>query len=87
MAKYISSMDLVISIDSTILHLAGALGVPSIALLPQNSSWYWFNNDNKTEWYQNMQIIRQDKGKDWDSVSNKVIERVIKDNAKYQKIK
>lgn len=86
-AKYVKSMDLIISIDSDVLHLAGAMGIPALAIIPENASWYWFDNTEKTEWYSSVEIVRQNIGEDWTSVADKIIERVIKDNAKCQKVK
>lgn len=86
-ARYINSMDLIITIDSNILHLAGALNKKAIGIIPYESHWYWFDNDNKTEWYSSLELVKQGVEEDWNSVSNTVIERVNKYNAKYQKTK
>ncbi len=75
-AKYINSMDLIISIDSEILHLAGALGKRTFALIPFDSEWYWFDDENKTDWYKSVELYRQHLGEDWDVVSKKIVEKV-----------
>jgi ADP-heptose:LPS heptosyltransferase len=52
-------MDLIISIDTGIAHLAGALGKPTWTLLPINSEWRWLTNRNDTPWYPTMKLFRQ----------------------------
>ena len=86
-AKYLNSMDLIISIDSELLHLAGAMNKQAIALIPFDSAWYWFNNDKKTEWYSSVEIAKQKNNDDWNEVANHVVERVKEYNAKHQKVK
>lgn len=86
-AKYLNSMDLIISIDSEVLHLAGAMNKQAIALIPFDSAWYWFNNDKKTEWYSSVEIAKQKNNDDWNEVANLVVERVKEYNAKHQKVK
>ena len=80
-------MDLIISIDSELLHLAGAMNKQAIALIPFDSAWYWFNNDKKTEWYSSVEITKQKNNDDWNEVANLVVERVKEYNAKHQKVK
>ena len=75
-AKYINSMDLIISIDSDTLHLAGCLNIPAYAILPFDTEWYWFENQNKTEWYPSVELFRQQKGKDWTEVMKLITEKV-----------
>lgn len=75
-ARYVNSMDLIISIDSEVLHLAGCLNIPAIAILPFDAEWYWFDNQNKTEWYPSIELFRQKIGEDWVSVAGKIAEKV-----------
>ena len=44
-AKYVNSMDLIITIDSDVLHIAGSLNKKVLALIPYDSEWYWFDTD------------------------------------------
>ena len=67
-AKIINSLDLVISVDTSVLHLAGSLGKESWALLPQNCDWRWGQTGIKSEWYPSIKIFRQDENKDWKNV-------------------
>jgi ADP-heptose:LPS heptosyltransferase len=51
-------MDLVISIDTSIAHLAGSLNIPTWLILPKNSEWRWGLSD-KTNWYPSIKIFRK----------------------------
>ena len=66
-AAIIQGLDLVISVDTSILHLAGALGKPTCALMQYVPDWRWALESNKTIWYPNMTLFRQKKLGDWDS--------------------
>ncbi len=71
-ANLLSEMDLLITIDSSVAHLAGALGIKTWLLLPYVSEWRWFNDNKTTPWYDSIRIFKQDKLNDWDSVIEKV---------------
>jgi len=70
-AAFISAMDLIISVDTSILHLSGALGKKTWAILPFNPDWRWKLYDETTFWYPTMRLFRQDTLNDWDSVFTK----------------
>jgi len=67
-AAIINSLDLVIGVDTAVMHLAGAIGKPSILLLPWNPDWRWELEGSDTIWYGNMHIIRQKTKGDWKPV-------------------
>lgn len=67
-SEYIKNLDLVISTDTSIIHLAGILNKKCILLLNYNSDWRWFDSINNTVWYPSVQIIKQDKFNSWDNV-------------------
>jgi len=75
-ANYLRQLDLVITIDSGLAHLCGAMGVPCWVLIPFNFDWRW-----NTEWYNSIRLFRQSKMGDWDSV----FQDVIKELAQVQK--
>ena len=52
-------LDLVITTDTSIAHLAGTLGIQTWVLLPQVPDWRWFLNKNESIWYDNMRLFRQ----------------------------
>ncbi len=74
-AAILSSVDFLISIDSSPVHIAGATGVKTYALLPYANEWRWFVNDNKTIWYDSVELIRQDTEGNWASCINKLFEK------------
>lgn len=64
-AAIINSLDMVVSIDSAVVHLAGAMGKPCILLLPWNPDWRWEIDGTNTIWYGSVEIIRQKEKGDW----------------------
>ena len=71
-AVVMQNLDLVISVDTAVAHLAGALAVPTWLLLPFNSDWRWFLDRSDSPWYPSMRIFRQTKPGDWDSLFEQV---------------
>lgn len=71
-ASIISNLDLVISIDTSVAHLAGALGKPVWVLLPYESEWRWLTEIENTPWYSTMRLFRQSATGDWLSVIQRV---------------
>jgi hypothetical protein len=60
--------DLLISVDSSPVHLAGALGRPAWVMLPKVPDWRWLLNRTDTPWYPRMRLFRQDTRMDWTAV-------------------
>jgi len=77
-SEIIKELDLVISADTSINHLAGIIGVSSILLLNYNNDWRWFNDKNKNHWYPSVKIIKQTKFNSWDNVFEDLIVEVEK---------
>jgi len=77
-SEIIKELDLVISADTSINHLAGILGVNSILLLNFNNDWRWFSDKNKNFWYPSVKIIKQTKFDSWDDVFENLIVEVEK---------
>ncbi|NDH68247.1 MAG: tetratricopeptide repeat protein, partial [Gammaproteobacteria bacterium] len=78
-AALCDGMDLVISVDTSVAHLAGALGKPVLLLLPFVSDWRWMLESVYSPWYPTMRILRQKSTKIWpisDSVVAKNMEIV-----------
>ena len=67
-AALCSLMDLVISVDTSVAHLAGALGRPTWVLLPHVPDWRWMLNRSDSPWYSAMRLYRQDERRDWSTV-------------------
>jgi hypothetical protein len=67
-AAQIAALDLVISVDNSTVHMAGAVGVPTWALMPRGSDWRWMRYAEDTPWYSTVRLFRQQNHKDWSSV-------------------
>ena len=70
-ASLISALDLVITVDTATLHLAGALGAPCWGLLPFVPDWRWGLDSEKTSWYDSVRLFRQDTLNDWSTAIDK----------------
>jgi Tfp pilus assembly protein PilF len=67
-AALVANLDLVISVDTSTAHLAGAMGKPVWVLVPFVPDYRWMLNRPDTPWYPTMRLYRQPKQGDWDSV-------------------
>jgi tetratricopeptide (TPR) repeat protein len=67
-AAVMQSLDLIVSSDTSIVNLAGALGRPVWVLLSVNPDWRWLLDRTDSPWYPTARLFRQNKGGDWDSV-------------------
>ena len=89
-AAIIANLDLLISIDSAPLHLAGAMNAPVWALIPANFDFRWMVDRNSSPWYPSMTLFRQEKVLDWQPVMKKVITSLtamVKEKKGYWKAK
>lgn len=71
-AALVSNLDLVISVDTAVAHLTGALGKPIWLLAPHVSDWRWPPNGNDSTWYPTMSVFRQQASGCWDEVISRV---------------
>jgi ADP-heptose:LPS heptosyltransferase len=67
-AALISDLDLIISVDTAVAHLAGALAKPVWVLLPYYPDWRWLLERDDSPWYPTARLFRQDETRGWDSV-------------------
>jgi len=78
-AAILDALDLIISSDTAVVHLAGALGKPVWCLLHYTPDWRWMLDRDDSPWYPSMRLFRQPRPGDWDSV----IARVNKELSKF----
>jgi tetratricopeptide (TPR) repeat protein len=71
-AALVSCLDLVISVDTSVVHLAGALGRPVWTLLPYAPDWRWLLDRDDSPWYPTMRLFRQTAARDWADVLDRV---------------
>jgi len=72
-AAAVEQMDLIITVDTSVAHLAGALAVPTWILLPWCSDWRWFLGRDDSPWYPSMRLFRQPSPDDWSSVFTRIL--------------
>jgi len=72
-AALIATLDLVITTDTCIAHLAGAMGKPVWILLPKLADWRWMEEMERTPWYPTARLFRQRAAGDWADVVERVI--------------
>jgi hypothetical protein len=72
LAARLQALDLVITADTMLAHLSGALGVPTWTLLPTPADWRWMHNRADSPWYPTMRLFRQPSPGDWESLMRAV---------------
>ena len=65
-AAVLAELDLLISVDTAVAHLAGAIGKPVALLLPYPAEWRWLTDRSDSPWYPSMRLFRQTSAGDWD---------------------
>jgi hypothetical protein len=71
-ARVLARLDLIITVDTALAHLAGAMGRPVWLLLPYAPDWRWGLETATTSWYPSMRLFRQEAPGDWDGVFARV---------------
>ncbi|MGE0154678.1 MAG: tetratricopeptide repeat protein [Reyranellaceae bacterium] len=64
-ATVLTQLDLLVTIDAPIAHLAGAMGLPAWVLLPHTADWRWMVNRADSPWYPSLRLFRQPAPGDW----------------------
>jgi len=76
-AALVSHLDLVITVDTSVAHVAGALGKPTWILLPFASDWRWLTHHEGSPWYPTVRLFRQPRPRDWQPVIEKVRDELM----------
>ena len=84
-AALIENLDMVISVDSVIAHLAGALGKPVRIMLRYSGEWRWLLDRQDCPWYPSARILRQKVPGDWAGLVAEVVEEIGKMRSLWQK--
>ena len=71
-AAVVGELDLVVTVDTSVAHLAGALGKPTWVLLPFAPDWRWMLEREDNPWYPSLRLLRQPAIGDWDSVVQRI---------------
>ena len=66
--KLAIQLDMVVSVCTSVLHLAAGLGVPCVALLSPYADWRWMDDQDYSTWYPNTKVMRQSRSGDWDEL-------------------
>jgi len=84
-AGAILNLDLVIAVDTAVVHLAGALGKPAWVMLPFSPDWRWLIDRDDSPWYPTLRLYRQRAPGDWDDVIRRVaadLERLVSERSR-----
>lgn len=71
-AALIEQMDLVITVDTSVVHIAGAMGKPTWLLLPKRYEWRWGLEGESNDWYDSVKVMRQQEHSNWKPVLEEV---------------
>ena len=72
-AAVLANCDLLISSDSAVVHLAGAMGIPTWLALRWIPEWRWGLEGERTAWYESVRLFRQPRDGHWEAVIQKMI--------------
>ena len=73
-AAALMNLDLVICNDTSLAHLAGALGIPCFVLLPYDVNWRWHDDLTKCDWYDSLKLFRQKSFGEWNGIFDDIKE-------------
>ena len=75
-ARALNAMDIMITVDTSIAHLAGAMGKKTFLMLPYVSDWRWFGDTKVTPWYESVEIFKQQDPISWEEPIKEIICRI-----------
>ncbi len=78
LAQAISQMDVVVTVCTSVAHLAGGMGKPVFVLLNTSPDWRWGRDGETTPWYPSMRLFRQTRFGDWSGPVAKVVRELAK---------
>ncbi len=78
-AAALQAVDGVITVDTSIAHIAGAMGIPTIVMLRYGADWRWHDDNHISRWYPTIQVVRQERPNDWADVVSRVVDLIDRD--------
>jgi len=75
-AAAMKNIDVMVTIDSVPVHLAGALGIRTLLMLPKYSEWRWFTDTETTPWYNSVELTQQTTACDWQTVVDEIYNKL-----------
>jgi len=75
-ASLLAGLDLLVSVDTSVAHLAGAMGRPVLLLLPFEPDWRWLLDRADSPWYPSLRLLRQREPGDWGPVLERLAEAI-----------
>jgi len=76
-AAIVANLDLVVSCDSAMIHLAGAMGKPAFLALPPLADWRWMDDPESTVWYDCVRMFRSQQQQDWTQAVGRMAQTVM----------
>ena len=75
-AEALNGIDLLITVDTSVAHLAGALGIKTWLLLPYTTDWRWFDDNKTSPWYDSIEIFKQKSPISWEEPVKEIVCRL-----------
>jgi hypothetical protein len=75
-AAVVQNLDLVVTSDTAVAHLAGALGAPAWVALPLACDWRWLRGRDDSPWYPTLRLFRQHRWGDWDDLFRRIADEL-----------
>lgn len=85
-AALLNSLDLLITVDSSPMHLAGALGRPAWAMIGYRFDWRWGPDGSNTDWYPSVRLFRQEKCLEWGPVIARIRSELVSESTKAKQV-
>lgn len=76
-AGLVDAMDIVVTVDTSVAHLSGAMGKPTWVLISCFSDWRWLLGTERSPWYDSVRLFRQNKGEAWEVVVQQLKKEII----------
>jgi len=78
-ADLVQNLDLVVSSDTSIVHLCGALNIPTLVMVPKIPDWRWQTKGETSDWYKSVKIFRQKQNRNWKPVFQSLFAKMNKE--------